>query len=1239
MKNKQIIALLLSVLLILNCSVDVFAVNEGTAGNTTKNNVVVVSTEDADEENDDTALEEQGAIPEVEVEYIEISINSEDDFVKFARSCSLDTWSYDKKVLLKADLDMSKCEEFTAVPTFGGYFDGCGHTIDGVVIKGNDSYTGLFNYTQKSATVTNLIVKGIVYPNGKPLAVGGIAGDNYGIISNCSFDGTVIGNTYTGAIAGFNETAGVIYACNAKGIVRGKYYTGGIAGENAGGISGCSNEAYVNTINSDESMGMDDINLDKYKESILSWLNNGSSKKTEGDVFSSGPVDTGGIAGYNMGSIMSSNNSGSIGYEHVGYNTGGIAGRNSGYVYQCDNGAVILGRKDVGGIVGQAEPYVSMNLTEDIVYQLTTNVNRLHDLIGTTLNDADGSSDVISMRLGLMQNFADKALNDTNYLADSGIAWVDGTMSAANEALSRIDYVVDETAKSGGVFDQAKSAATNTKSAMNNFNKVVADLDIYSYMSDEERVRYEDAKNGLQQIAEEFEGYTDEVVNAYWYLYIDSLKNDASKEYHGDETDLLPQNADGTTASWPTIKTYGNYIGFSGIAHYDDMGNIIEEFEQEGGAREESDHIISDDADTMMANNAAEIENDAKDYANYQYSLNHGGNTYEGDVAKYADVMASIVLTHVDEMSESASTDAKAAVSNLKSAAGNLENAGAEIKRIATNLSERPDIVMPMLGEEFSQRASSLNSNLQGVSDNLGYLNGEMHAASETLIGDLQDVNDQFNVIMLLFTDAIDGALEEDYTTILEDESVNVAEECVDGTIADCINKGNIEADIDTGGIVGTMAIEYDFDLESDITGFDSSSINTTYQTKCVLRNNINRGDIISKKSYVGGITGLQELGTILRNHNYSKVFSESGDYVGGIAGQSLARIEGSSSRVILKGGSYVGGIAGLGDDIYECVSLPYVSSADNFYGGIAGYIDDGGRLKSNYFCSELLAGIDRISYSGKAEPLPYNEFMMIYNVPDDFNKVRVSFLIDDEEVYSAEYPYGKKLTLEEYPEYELSEDEYLKWDIESVSFLKNDMEIKASVTRHMLTIGSEMLRKNGQSAVLVDGEFIDTDVLDAQITDVKAVPYDNVVEVWRVNIPDDGCSSHQIRYRQPENTGGNIKVYSKIGDSWVETDTNLMGQYILFDLVGYSVCFVVTCEPSFMDEYGMYVYIGAGVLAIIVALISAMLIIKSVKKKKHGQKKSNKGKIVEEITEENKESSNNTEDDSELEFVDITED
>ena len=141
----------------------------------------------------------------------EIHISTVDDLKELAKNCRLDSWSQDKKVILDKSIELNG-EEFTAIPTFGGIFEGKGNTINGISITKDGSYQGLFRYVQEGAIVRNLTVKGNVLPGGTSSYVGGIVGSNKGLITNCKFAGVCNGKSNVGGIAGSNESEGTIYA-------------------------------------------------------------------------------------------------------------------------------------------------------------------------------------------------------------------------------------------------------------------------------------------------------------------------------------------------------------------------------------------------------------------------------------------------------------------------------------------------------------------------------------------------------------------------------------------------------------------------------------------------------------------------------------------------------------------------------------------------------------------------------------------------------------------------------------------------------------------------------------------------------------------------------------------------------------------------------------------------------------------------------------------------------------------
>ena len=309
-----------------------------------------------------------------EQEYEIIEIRTEEDLRKLADNCVLDSWSRGKKVVLQNDIILSMESEFS-IPTFAGIFDGGSYTISNVKLTGNGSAVGLFRYVQEGAKVRNLTVTGEISPSGSQDQVGGIVGVNYGSIENCKFSGNVIGDDEVGGIAGVNEETGEIRRCDSSANVIGNHSAGGIVGNNHGVLNNCSNSGNINTYSTEVTYDLDDITMDNLEQ-----INSTSNVAAH--------TDTGGIAGISDGKIYYCSNSGAIGYQHVGYNTGGIVGRlHQGYLQNCTNTGSVQGRKDVGGIVGQMEPFLEIQYLSDKLKELDTETDKFLDMLDATQRD------------------------------------------------------------------------------------------------------------------------------------------------------------------------------------------------------------------------------------------------------------------------------------------------------------------------------------------------------------------------------------------------------------------------------------------------------------------------------------------------------------------------------------------------------------------------------------------------------------------------------------------------------------------------------------------------------------------------------------------------------------------------------------------------------------------------------------------------------------------------------------
>ena len=188
-----------------------------------------------------------------------VFVRTAEDLVQLAENCTLDSWSQGRIVRLQADIDLSGTD-FTPIPTFGGTFEGQGHTISGLSITGSGNVRGLFRYIQPSGVVRDLSVEGRVDPSDRKNTLGGIAGSNRGLLAGCTFHGTVRGADSIGGLVGINESSGQIVNCTFSGAVTGEHYAGGIAGQNYGAVIQCRNSGSINTTEVDAELDLDAIN-------------------------------------------------------------------------------------------------------------------------------------------------------------------------------------------------------------------------------------------------------------------------------------------------------------------------------------------------------------------------------------------------------------------------------------------------------------------------------------------------------------------------------------------------------------------------------------------------------------------------------------------------------------------------------------------------------------------------------------------------------------------------------------------------------------------------------------------------------------------------------------------------------------------------------------------------------------------------------------------------------------------
>ena len=929
-----------------------------------------------------------------------ISIRTAGDLAALSQKCSLNTWSRGKTVVLKANIDLSGTD-FSPIPTFGGTFEGNGHTISGLALSQGVSYQGLFRYIQEGAVVRDLHVTGIVTAVGEQAYLGGIAGSNEGTILDCSFRGTVEGKSQVGGIAGINEASGSIYNCTAEGAVTGEKSTGGIAGQNSGSITGCTNKSAVNTVHQEKEQSIDES---------LGSLSNESKE----DVLDT-TTDTGGIAGFSNGVVRSCRNEAAVGYAHVGYNVGGIVGRSSGYLENCANSGSIKGRKDVGGVAGQIAPNIRLIFSPDTIDELKDELDRLNRMVDDTLDHTDSSRSTISHRLDQLSDCARSASDSADQLSDIMSDWVDGSIDTINDAC---DTLAD-------TLDRLEEITDNGEDILD----TMADgMDLLEDSLKQMSGAMGTGQEGLDHLAGAMEDFRDAVRLAQEGLdTFQQALRDLSRALVAGDPEAIDQ----------ALRLLRNgALELSGAL--EDCAEAAEELSQllaEGSVDDEELsnylsaclYLLKDDLEAaastaaMMGESiAAAIDGVDLDWEAVQESARRITQAL-GSFSESCDAMNSamgqlheavVSFSGMSGKMEDALAVLADAMDTFEGAARDMGDVADQVHSLFEDLSERDPIEFDKLGDDFHQAEDDLHGAVNSLGDQMDLLREEMNTSGDTLSGDIRDLGDQFQVIADLILDAFSDAKDLDEDDLWDDVSEERINSTTLGKARGCTNLGSVEGDLNVGGITGAMAIEYDFDPEDDITEVGEESFDFRYETRAILQECVNRGSVTSKKDAAGGAVGRMELGYVLNCENYGAIESTDGDYTGGIAGISKSTLRGCWSKCSLSGGSYVGGIVGYGCEVYQCVSLVSVKESEGYTGSVAGEWDrEDGVLAGNRFVEGPLAGVDGISYAGQAEPVAYASLIQEAGVPLAFRSLTVSYVAEDELLETVSYSYGQLLT------------------------------------------------------------------------------------------------------------------------------------------------------------------------------------------------------------------------------------
>ena len=1044
-----------------------------------------------------------------------ITIASAEDLVLLADSGKTENFSTGKTFVMTEDIDLSEYENLF-IPIMDGTFDGGGHTITGIRLQEEMSDYGFFRYVGPNGTVANLTVEATVTSGEDQENIGIIAGDNKGTIRGCTSRGTLNGQTNVGGIAGKNETTGTISRCGNEAEVDGKQATGGITGYNEGTVSDCTNSGKVNTnqkVVKSTTNGEGSINIS---------IPNAVTGMTADDRAN----DTGGIAGYSEGSITYCKNEATIGYERLGSATGGVVGRQKGSLAYSDNSGVVYGHKDVGGIVGVFVPYETGSYDRDYEQELKDELDNLSSLMDQLSDVGDGMGnhlsdnvDVLREQLKSLKNSVRIYFDDYSDMASDGKDSIDKNVGEMKDSINRMTNRIN--------IQQITDAMTQISEDLNKMQKI---MDQLNPLLNEELGDMKDKLDSYQQQIEQLKNTLEDLKDG-----IDKLPEDGSGgSGDGSGTDDADK-IDTTGVSGTDIGSGNNTAGGNTGKNDASAGDNAA-----GGNTGKNDASAGDNAaDENTGKNGAE-SSDTTGGNNGDNSKNSSDDPSQASAGKMTAVSYTVVTSTTPAPGEGGSDDGNGGSTgdgNGGDAGSNLtpeeqealQKALQRLAELNADIQERMGVITNAMGQlsgAASDMKSTVNS-LNKMTHDLGKIADDFEDEFDTMTNDLRQKSDrvydtfkatgdqldsdwdqmsdcldrvksQFDNIRGTISDAFDELKDR-----IEDGSVYVdiselADSMTgDGKVIGCDNSGEIYADSQGGGIIGSISMETvknagkkildlgfgDNDDDDEDEDDDSNSI--TRHVMAAVFMSVNTGSVTVKGSYAGGVVGRAEYGLINSCENYGDILADGGNYAGGIAGRSDLLIKDCYILSGVSGDGYVGGVAGRAEDVTGCYVCSYLD-LDSYVqstGAVAGKAK--GIISDNYFVDNGYGAVDGVTKEAEAVPMDYASLLDLKTMPENFQKFTIRFMDGDDVIWQNTYAYGDVLTEDEYPKLPDAGDGYVYWEKKDVSPIHRNITVHAVYRAYMPSLGSA---GDGSDPVLFGGNFYpDTTLTVRDATDEEA--------------------------------------------------------------------------------------------------------------------------------------------------------
>ena len=740
------------------------------------------------------------------------------------------------------------------------------------------------------------------------------------------------------------------------------------------------------------------------------------------------------VAGINYGTVKNCKTEGKI----TAYrNTGGVVGRNmaSANVINCVNGAEVKGVKRSGGIVGFNEGYVSGARNEGEVNASTVTAYE---------EFADDEDDGMELK--------DIDVCHTGGIAGENTGLIKGSLNDGKVGEEHM------TMMTGGVAGYNRGLVHNCKNrgevkGRRNIGGIVGILEPYA------RISYEE--DTLDKAQDEF----DELV---------SLTDSLNKEVQSAD-DSVQENVDAIRNEADELRaTVSNYKAYyraknDGIENeiYSRLDDIRSDFDAiEIDTKVYTSKSVNEDPEELLLE-TLELIGRVKQAAEAGVPVDIKEAVSE--IASRGDKVAA----DIDSLINAIGSEKKQLDKKTKRAKDRLNSARDKIN----SLSDYCRSTIDDYKADERKTSDDIQARIDKISERSDNLNASVKDSDKIIRDRLDDITEQIRKISTTTEEGIDeakerlGDLKEDIKEreIYDDISVeNVSINNVGmGEVDSSENSGAIVGDFNVGGIAG--AIDITSGKDSDFETVSSGDVSMKYElTKsAVIKDCINKNNIIASKDHVGGIVGRAEDGAIYQCSSMGNIVAADSRYVGGIAGSSGLYIGRSNVFMSISGDEYVGGIVGLGNDLIDNRSAAEIDGSEKT-GSVAGKCEDDAEIKGNVYVETGSSAINGSSESSKTRPISYEEMISMDGIPYDFGKVRITFIFADGTTVDRTVGYGETLKADEIPKIPKKNDEVGYWSKREFNDMTRNMVVFAEYVPWVTTIADS----ETDPKVLVSGNF-----------------------------------------------------------------------------------------------------------------------------------------------------------------------